>query len=451
MKPVCFVVMPFRTKAVTQAKEGAPKELNCDRLWDVAFRPALEALGYLPVRADLEPGSVIVKDMLNRLCHAELVLADISLQNGNVYYEIGVRHVARQEGCVLVAAEWFQPLFDVDYVRAITYPLKSGEVPDDEAAIIQDVIRDKLPKVVGSRTPYFELVDDSAEQAFHEQAEQVAAFQGELSALRLMRPSEDRAAKVRKLVERHVATAAIMSEVAVELVLLVRDVLDWKSVREFVETLPPLVRSSETVQEQYYLALSELGQHEEAIGNLVALSERFGATPERCGLIGGRYKRLYRAERERRLAAGKSEPDAFEREYLNQSIEYYERGMGLDLNEYYCSCNLPALYRARKKRGDEERAKSVDAQVVAACARAKARGSKDDFLAPTLFGAAFRAGDVVRLEELAAEAEAGLRFVLDTTLKDAKDWIEQAPAKKRDKLEKVLQRLNGALAAKRGI
>jgi|GEM_PF-5594795 len=34
MRPVCFMVMPFRKKPVTSAREGAPKELNCDRLWD---------------------------------------------------------------------------------------------------------------------------------------------------------------------------------------------------------------------------------------------------------------------------------------------------------------------------------------------------------------------------------------------------------------------------------
>ena len=65
MKPVCFMVMPFRTKPVTNAKPGAPKELDCDRLWDAAIRPALEDLNYLPVRADTDSGSVIVKDMLN--------------------------------------------------------------------------------------------------------------------------------------------------------------------------------------------------------------------------------------------------------------------------------------------------------------------------------------------------------------------------------------------------
>jgi len=41
--------------------------------------------------------------------------------------------------------------------------------------------------------------------------------------------------------------------------------------------------------------------------------------------------------------------------------------MSLDLNEYYCACNLPALLRMRGRRGDEERARAIDVQVIAAC------------------------------------------------------------------------------------
>jgi hypothetical protein len=41
--------------------------------------------------------------------------------------------------------------------------------------------------------------------------------------------------------------------------------------------------------------------------------------------------------------------------YLNKSIQSYERGMELDLNDYYCSSNLPRLYRQRNRKGDDER------------------------------------------------------------------------------------------------
>jgi hypothetical protein len=34
-------------------------------------------------------------DMFQRLLTADLVIADISIQNANVYYELGVRHALR--------------------------------------------------------------------------------------------------------------------------------------------------------------------------------------------------------------------------------------------------------------------------------------------------------------------------------------------------------------------
>ena len=107
LRPICFMVMPFRKRAVGEPrKANAPAEVDCDALWDKAFRPAIEEMGYLPIRADFDPGSLIVKDMLERLAYSELVLADVSLANANVYYEVGLRHVAFKTHCVLLAASW---------------------------------------------------------------------------------------------------------------------------------------------------------------------------------------------------------------------------------------------------------------------------------------------------------------------------------------------------------
>ena len=445
MKPVCFMIMPFRSKPVTGAGEGAPKELNCDRLWDVVLRPVLDELGYLPVRADLESSSVIVKDMLNRLKHADLVLADVSLPNGNVYYELGIRHVAQENRCVQVAADWFRPLFDIEQFRTITYPLKNGEVPDSEAAGIRRLLVQKIREYRDARTPYHELVDESAELAFKDEARRLGAFQAELSEVRLMSPGHERVERTGQLMHKHAEAAGILPGIALELLFLVRDTKNWAAVREFVQSLPESTRDAEPIQEQYLLACSELGEHERAIAGIEAMIRRFGATPERCGIVGGRYKRLFRDEHKRREDAGGEEAGPRERQHLAKAIESYERGMLLDLNEYYCSCNLPALLRARGKRGDEERATAIDVQVIAACRRAKRTGSSDVWLDNTLFGTAFRGGEMSVLEDIADEIEGGVPWQLGVTLDDADDWIRQAPGDKQDALRGVLDRLRRGL------
>lgn len=444
MTPICFMVMPFGTKDVTSTKAAAPKKVNFDRLWDVALMPAIQKLGFLPVRADAEADAVIVQGMLNRLKHADLVLADVSIPNGNVYYEVGVRHVAKTNRCVLIAADWFEPLFDIRAMRIVTYPLSATDVEADQAAKIVERLSADVEKLRDVQTPYYALVEDDFEKAFVREAEQLSAFQVDVATVRLLPNGTARSSKIQELVREHSAAAKVVPEVALELICLIRDVQDWKAACDFIESLPQPMRAVETIQEQYQLALSESGRIPESIAGLKELIRRFGPTPERCGLLGGRYKRLYRQARAAREGAENLEPSLDERNHLNAAIESYEQGFLLDLNEYYCSGNLPSLLRTRGKRGDAERADAIDTMVIAACKRAEERKSQDPWLPDTLFGTAFRRGDVAALEEIVDKVERGVPWRLGSTLTDAREWIAQAPAASRDELSRILDRLRRA-------
>lgn len=431
-KPVCFMVMPFRRRKVEGTiTAGAPGELDCDALWDRVYRPVIEGLGYLPIRADAETGSVIVKDMLERLAYAHLVLADVTLPNGNVYYEVGLRHVAKATGCVLVATDWSRQLFDIDQFRSIRFPLVDGLVPESEATGIRERLVKAIGQMTNSTTPWHELIAGTVslarERAFRDQTEAVSVLQGRMRKARLA-PKETRAELVKELLADVAAATLTISEIACELVQLVRDEVGWAATLEFVKTLPDSTRGLPIVQEQELLALAEAGQPLEAIGRLEMLIAQQGDSPEREGLIGGRYKRLWRGERKARLESQESNPSSQERAYLNKAIEHYTRGMELDYNQYYCSCNLPDLLRARGKKGDAERATAVDWFVVAACDRALKRGEHDEWLRPTLLGAAFRAKDEEKAGELAdqVEEEGTATWKLESTLADLRLTVEQS-------------------------
>lgn len=160
-----------------------------------------------------------------------------------------------------------------------------------------------------------------------------------------------------------------------------------------------------------------------------------GPTPERLGLLGGRYKRLF---------ANAKDEDKLE--FLNRAIDAYERGMELDLNQYYCSSNLPRLYRQRKRRGDDLRAQSVAPIVVAACERAKKRNVADEWLNATLLGAAFDAHDYDKAEQLAAEigSQGAARWQIESTLGDLKLSVSQVADKDTgDRLQAILETLQG--------
>lgn len=441
LRPVCFMVMPFRKKKVSSpAIEGAPAELNCDALWDSAYRPAIENAGYTPIRADLDTGSVIVKDMLERLAFADLVLADVSLPNGNVYYEIGLRHVAKDTGCILFAADWSRQLFDIDQFTSVRYELTDGEVPKKEADAICDKVTAAIASLKDSRTPWYEFItgsdDNDRRGVFRKSAEQLSAFQSDIRAARLTANKETKIEKIEALRNSLAPSALEITDVATELLLLIRDEIGWQETLDFAESLPESTVGIPLIQEQRLLALANLGQAEDAIASLQQLMQDHGETPERFGLIGGRYKRLWRAERDARLSNGEKTTSAVERRYLNRAIDHYTRGMEIDYNQYYCSCNIAELLLSRADEGDADRAVIIDYLVIAACERAIARDEDDEYTRPTLLGAAFRSGDVSKAKELARRIDTdGISaWKLQTTLDDIETTMQRALSSKKGQL-----------------
>jgi hypothetical protein len=419
-KPQCFMIMPYGRKP-THAEIGrGPAEIDFNALWDRGYVPVIKALGYDPVRADQDSGALIISQMLERLYFADLVLADMTIPNGNVYYEVGIRHAARETGCVLFAADWSRRLFDVAQMRTITYPLPEGDITELTALAFQTAIKDKIESISDGVSPMYQSlpgypskVNKLAASSMKDQMADLAAFQTRLRAVRAAPESERM-----KLAKALVATDGkppITYTVALPLLMLLRDSTyqpeDWNGVAEFARSLPKDCAEQAEVQEQLAYAIAKIGNTAESIAALQTLIDIAGPTPERLGLLGGRYKRLIDS----------SGASAGERlQCLAKAIDSYERGMELDLNEYYCSSNLPRLYRRRMKGGDEERAQNVLKLVIAACERAKRREVADEWLRPTLLGAAFDAGDAGKAEELVDDVilEGPARWKLEIILKD---------------------------------
>jgi tetratricopeptide (TPR) repeat protein len=117
---------------------------------------------------------------------------------------------------------------------------------------------------------------------------------------------------------------------------------------------------------------------------------------------------------------GSSSDPAKTKHYLSHAIEHYERGMYLDLNDYFPSSNLARLYRQRGRKGDAEKAVVAASVTEVACARARRRHASDPWLKPTLLAAAFDAGDVDTARELAddVEREGAAIWRLETALAD---------------------------------
>lgn len=131
MKPHAFVAMPFGCKTGPNGKT----ELDFDRIFEVLLRPALEQAGCEVFRADEEPRAGDIRtDMFQELLVADLVLADLTIANPNVWYELGVRHALRARGVVLVYGSLpggqSVKAFDVYTDRKLRYELSADGTPD---------------------------------------------------------------------------------------------------------------------------------------------------------------------------------------------------------------------------------------------------------------------------------------------------------------------------------
>jgi tetratricopeptide (TPR) repeat protein len=120
-----FVAMPFGTKA---GKDGQLIDFN--RVYREYIEPALTAAGLECFRADEEQRAGDIRvEMFQELLMADLVVADLTIDNPNVWYELGVRHALRARGVVLVCGGQVTTAFDLYTDRKLRYNLQDG-APD---------------------------------------------------------------------------------------------------------------------------------------------------------------------------------------------------------------------------------------------------------------------------------------------------------------------------------
>lgn len=103
----CFVVMPFHDPF--------------DRYYARVFTPAIAAAGLIPLRGDsIFRAGDVVRQLAQAILAADVVLAELSMLNANVYYELGLAH-ALLKPTVLVTQNVDVVPFDLRGGRVIRY------------------------------------------------------------------------------------------------------------------------------------------------------------------------------------------------------------------------------------------------------------------------------------------------------------------------------------------
>src|SRR5690242_5199912 len=270
-QPIAFMVMPFNVKKTGLGEAGVPAEIDFDQLWEKVHRPVLEELGYRPVRADQDVGALIIKEMIERLTLADLVVADLTLPNANVYYEIGVRHAAKDTGCVLISAAWSKPVFDLDQMRQLRFPLPEGKILAATAKKARAALRKGLGPLADGKSPVFQSVPgfpnaDSA-GAFEEAVNDLMDFDAAIRRARAA-PEDQRRQLALEVRDQYGGKPVVRQTVVLQLIRLLRDEAGWATLLEYVDTLPKSVAQHPFVLEQRALAISATGDPAAAIGEL---------------------------------------------------------------------------------------------------------------------------------------------------------------------------------------
>ena len=134
-KKKCFVIMPFSsTKSCTEQK--------WTEMFDFIIKPAVEeaGLGYECERSVAERENII-KGILEALNKANVVIADLTDNNPNVFYELGVRHTLTNRTILIAQSQKYIP-FDLRPYPVAFYsesPAKIAEFKKDIKKKLEDI------------------------------------------------------------------------------------------------------------------------------------------------------------------------------------------------------------------------------------------------------------------------------------------------------------------------
>src|SRR5215467_13391234 len=101
---------------------GQKAGVDFDRVDAELIKPALQQLGIDGgTTSEIVEAGNIREDMFRELVEADIVVADVSVHNANVFYELGVRHAVKNRATVLIRARIDEVPFDLRTDRYLSY------------------------------------------------------------------------------------------------------------------------------------------------------------------------------------------------------------------------------------------------------------------------------------------------------------------------------------------
>jgi len=334
--------MPFGLKPTS-----AGSRIDFDRVYADLIAPAVKEADLEPLRADEETdGGIIHKPMFERLILCPYAVADLTMANANVFYELGVRHAFRPWSTVPVIARDNRLPFDVQMLRTLPYVLDANGTPDPGKL---DETRRTIAKVlIEARTgkkdsPIFELLDNveasviahAKTDTFREQVEYSNQLKGRLAIAR--KAGADAVRNIERDLDK---IGNVESGIVIDLFLSYRATSAWQEMVALVGKMAPPLAETVLVREQLGLALNRLKRRDEAESVLTKLIEERGPSSETLGILGRVYKDHWEDAKilgDELLAQG----------YLDKAIDAYLAGFETDWRDAYPGLNAITLMEIR--------------------------------------------------------------------------------------------------------
>lgn len=128
----CFIVSPI-------GNEGTDVRSTADKLFKFIIKPVCEKCDFEPVRVDqLNNSDSITNTIIEKLALSELVIADITGHNPNVFYEMGYRSCLKKP-IIHLRMKGEQIPFDIASIRTFDYDFELENVEEIKDRLVQTI------------------------------------------------------------------------------------------------------------------------------------------------------------------------------------------------------------------------------------------------------------------------------------------------------------------------
>lgn len=143
----CLLIAPI-------GEDDSPTRNRSDKILNDIVRPALKDCGFIVQRADeLSKQGSINKAIIDRLIGDPLVIADLTGQNPNVFYELAIRHATHKPIEHIIGKGGTLP-FDVQDMRSIEVDIQTDQEIDKAKSRLKESVLYNMNKYVDTPIPF---------------------------------------------------------------------------------------------------------------------------------------------------------------------------------------------------------------------------------------------------------------------------------------------------------